>query len=285
MALNHFADCVGRAEGLRRLIDLENELSPREMSSIWQGRYALPEHIIAPLEKTIKTMARGARQPRAYGRTRISENANYYRAHRGTDSKTLLIAFCGNANRLMLPIPVFLQFVPEDSYDVLILRDPSRTGYLRGVPGFGDDLLKVAKTIRAKIDVASYCEVRCIGTSGGGAAALYTGLLLHARRAVSVGGRHRTVCKRVAEGDSEFTGDEFDVLLQGLGPTDTELFNIFGEHCERDIEGARSLEKYLGRLQPITVRDLAGHNVLAHLLQKGTLPNFFKRILFSGSVS
>jgi hypothetical protein len=93
------------------------------------------------------------------------------------------------------------------------------------------------------------------------------------------------VCKRVAEGDSEFTGDEFDVLLQGLGPTDTELFNIFGEHCERDIEGARSLEKYLGRLQPITVRDLAGHNVLAHLLQKGTLPNFFKRILFSGSVS
>jgi hypothetical protein len=210
---------------------------------------------------------------------------NYYRAQGGTNVKTLLIGFCGNANRLMLPIPVFLQFVPEDGYDVLILRDPSRTGYLRGVPGFGGDLVKVAEAIRANVHIGSYREVRCVGTSGGGATALYTGLLLDVRRAVSVGGRHRTLCKRVVEGDSEFSGEEFDFLVQGLGPADTELFNIFGERCERDIEGARSLERYLGRLQPIRVPDLADHNVLAYLLQKGSLPNFFNRILFSENVS
>jgi hypothetical protein len=73
--------------------------------------------------------------------------------------------------------------------------------------------------------------------------------------------------------------------VRGLGSTDTELFNIFGERCERDIEGARSLERYLGRLQPIRVPDLADHNVLAYLLQKGSLPNFFNRILFSENVS
>lgn len=284
MTANPFAGCSARAEYLRRLIDLENELSPSEIWALWQDRAALPEAIIAPLGKTIKMMTRGAKGLRRFERTVLSANAFLYRAAGGSGAKTLLIGFGGNVNRLMLPTAVFLQFVPEADCDMLLLRDPTRSGYLHGVPGFGDDLAKMADAIRSHVDLGSYRELRCIGTSGGGQVALYMGLLLNARRAVSVGGRHRSLSKKVAAGDSDLTGHELDAFVRDIGPRHTELINLFGAQCERDIEGARSLEKVLPRLRPVTIADLAEHNALAFLLERGSLPSFFKRILLSETV-
>lgn len=284
MTADPFAGCRARAEYLRRLIDLENELSPSEIWALWQARASLPEAIIAPLGKTIKMMSRGAKELCRFERTVLSANAFLYRAAGGAERKTLLIGFGGNVNRLMLPTAVFLQFIPDADYDMLLLRDPTRSGYLRGVPGFGDDLAKMAEAIRSHVDLDSYRELRCVGTSGGGQVALYMGLLLNARRAVSVGGRHRSLSKKVAVEDSGFTGYELDKFIEDLGTRDTELLNLFGVQCERDIEGARSLEKVLPRLMPVTIADLAEHNALAHLLERGALPGFFKRILFSETV-
>ncbi|KRB81310.1 hypothetical protein ASE00_15070 [Sphingomonas sp. Root710] len=284
MTANPFADCRARAEYLRRLIDLENELSPLEIWDLWQRRAELPEAIIAPLGRTIKMMMLGAKDLRRFERTTLSENVFLYRGAGGAGQKTLLIGFGGNVNRLMLPTAIFLQFVPDADYDMLLLRDPTRSGYLRGVPGFGDDLVKMADAIRSHVDLGSYREVRCVGTSGGGQVALYMGLLLDARRAVSVGGRHRSLSKKVAAGDGEFTGYELDKFVQNLAPRSTELINLFGAQCERDTEGARSLEKVLPQLKPVTIAALAEHNALAYLLEQGSLSSFFSRILLSETV-
>ncbi|WP_156405469.1 hypothetical protein [Sphingomonas sp. Root710] len=266
------------------MIDLENELSPLEIWDLWQRRAELPEAIIAPLGRTIKMMMLGAKDLRRFERTTLSENVFLYRGAGGAGQKTLLIGFGGNVNRLMLPTAIFLQFVPDADYDMLLLRDPTRSGYLRGVPGFGDDLVKMADAIRSHVDLGSYREVRCVGTSGGGQVALYMGLLLDARRAVSVGGRHRSLSKKVAAGDGEFTGYELDKFVQNLAPRSTELINLFGAQCERDTEGARSLEKVLPQLKPVTIAALAEHNALAYLLEQGSLSSFFSRILLSETV-
>lgn len=256
------------------------------MLALWQGRQTLPDYLTGPLRKTIEMMAAGAADARAWIRVPLAANVSLYRAPQSKAGTSLLICFCGNVNRLMVPIPVFLQFIPETMFDVLIVKDPSRLGYLRGVPGFADDLAGVVDQIRARVKLDSYADIRCIGTSGGGSAALYAGLLLAAGRAISVCGKHRSLSRHVA-GDPDdggaFTGDEFDAMVRDhIDGAATELLLVYGGKSQRDIEGARSLMRYLPKARPLVIKPLDDHNALLYLLQTKRLHDFFARFLFPG---
>lgn len=285
MTINRFENCHSRADYLRRFIDLENELSPFEMQALWQDRQALPDYLMAPLGKTIEMMAAGAPGTRPYMRIPMAANVTLFRAPGARAGKSLLIGFGGNGNRLMLPTPVFLQFIPETSFDVLFVRDPSHFGYLQGVPGFADTLAGVVDEIRARVDLTAYADTRCIGTSGGGSAALYAGLMLEANRAISVCGKHRSLSRHVTGNRNEggaFTGDEFDAMVRDrVDRLTTRLLLVFGEKCPRDVEGAQSLLRYLPRARSITIKRLDDHNALLYLLQRRGLHDFFERFLIN----
>lgn len=280
-----FSQCRSRADYLRKLIDVENEAAPLEMRELWNCRHELPQDAVTQLQATLDMMAACAPVTRPFVRTPLSPQANLFAWSAPSAHKSLLVCFCGVANRMMLPIPVFLQLVAADRFDVLILKDPTGWGYLRGVPGLGDTLPEVTDAIAARLDLASYADVRCLGVSSGGAAALYAGVLLEAARAVSVGGRHRSLAaKPQGEGKTGggLTDHEFDQAIRDRATgASTRLIAVFGANAPRDREGAASLRAHLPSCEMRPVADVKNHNVLALLLKNGALQSFLDDVLFS----
>ena len=284
---NPFFGCKSQADIYRRLIDIENDFSPVEMASLTASQNTLPEIALPLMQKNLKWMMRGSSFIRPYRRTKISENVNYFQYPTG-GVKSLLMCFCGKANRMLLPIATFLQHIPEDTFDVLILRDPSRHCYLGGVPLYADRLEDVLVRMQNNISLGQYRDIRCLGTSVGGAAALYSGIFLGAKRAIAVGGAHPSnftdIDKLRLQG---FSGTEFDDLLPSDFATasNTELLAFCGAQVKRDIEGAISLSRHLVQCRLAKINNIDDHNIFFQLFERGALSEFFRRYVFADSIS
>ncbi|MBK6394475.1 MAG: hypothetical protein IPF73_07140 [Betaproteobacteria bacterium] len=70
-----------------------------------------------------------------FERRMINKSAAVYAAP-GTEAersgRTVVVAFTGDAHRLMMPISLLLQQCPADRYEFLMVFDPRRSLYLRG---------------------------------------------------------------------------------------------------------------------------------------------------------
>ena len=123
---------------------------------------------------------------RRFDRFVAHDDVVLYRVADAPPSSTVLIAFTGLVERMMLETPAFLQHLPEDT-DVILLRDTLQSRYLKGIPRIADDLPSVIAQIGAAVR-PDYARIQTIGASMGGAAALHAAVLLGAERGVSVGG-------------------------------------------------------------------------------------------------
>ncbi|MEN9316992.1 MAG: hypothetical protein RIS35_3385 [Pseudomonadota bacterium] len=272
-----FEGCTRPAEFYRRVIDVENLYSPLEMAEITADLSTIPDPANRLLAATARYMRMGAERPRPYARIRLAERVHLYRAPGGAEPKSLLLCFSGNANRLMIPTAAFLQCVPEDRFDVAIVQDPTRFAYTRGIPGYADDLPSALKRLLDDLGARSHREIRCFGTSAGGAAALYAGLLLSAKRAICVGGLHPTRNRllRQEKERGRFTGLEWDALTAPrLAGRSTELVAVHAEGHQRDREGAQDLRAHLPGLRIASVRGSDKHAVIAELLMSNALQRF-----------
>jgi len=265
-----------RAEYIRRLIELQGELTPGDTLEIWKDRQSLPDYIVERLDRELLWMSYGAPRPRLWRRQELSTNVNLYSGSGGDGPKSLLLCFCGLANRMMVPLSAFLQHLPETEVDVVVVRDPSRHHYKMGVPEFADSLETFVDRLAERIDLSSYADLRCLGVSAGGASALYAGLMLGAERALSVCGRHPSLDEPLPP-----SGD-YDAMLAGRStPGATRLFAFYGEENRRDRQGTRALMAHLPAIQPVSIKGLSGHNALFHLLETRELGNFFQRFLLA----
>lgn len=80
-----------------------------------------------------------------YVRTDLAPNASLFSAQAG--AKTLIVGFCGAKLRLLMPIAMMLQSLDDNRYDALILADPLRLHFDRGVEGFADSMPALARRI------------------------------------------------------------------------------------------------------------------------------------------
>ena len=92
--------------------------------------------------------------------------------------KTLLICFSGIAQRMMMPIPFFLQQLDARETDVLLIRDPERNGFRTGIQGISNSIEAVIDQITQLLDISQYKKTAAIGASGGGFPALLTAMRL-----------------------------------------------------------------------------------------------------------
>jgi hypothetical protein len=278
-----FAECRSRADYLRKLIEVENEATPAELHALAGGCVNFPTDAAARLQATLDLMDRCGAPVRPFVHTRLSPGASLYRHGTEVRGKSLLVCFCGVAHRMMVPIPVFLQLIPEDRFDVLVFKDPAGQDYLRGVPDFGGDLRQLAGSIRTRLDPDGYADVRCLGVSSGGAASLYAGLLLGAERAVAIGGRHPTLASRrggLMDLIGRSTGREFDQAVGDLATRHgTRLLAVFGGDAPRDREGAESLRRHLPACGLLPVEGLSEHNLLVRFVENGKAAGFLHGLL------
>ncbi len=278
-----FTGLTKQSEIYRKLIDIDIEYAPSEVAALWEMRAHLPEKAVPYIEKNIKMMAVGSAVVRAYKRINFGGSACLYKGPKNPlKKKLLLVCFCGNADRMMLPTALFLQFLPETLFDVLILRDPSKSAYMQGVTGYVNNLSELPARIGNDLNLNEYEHTLSMGCSSGGAAALYAGVLLGSRRAVSIGGMHPSEYDRfpaACDIDTELKRDFDRFVADQVSSTQTELVCVFGELHPSDVTGAQTLKKFLPACKFLSVKGLDNHDILYSLYSKNQLMQFFKMML------
>jgi hypothetical protein len=115
----------------------------------------------------------------------ISEDCGFY-ANLDV-SKTLVICFSGFKQNVagVQPFEFFNTF-SDCNAQTLFLKDPSKTWFLSGVPGFGESVEKVVNNILSLKKQFNIERIVTIGGSSGGFASLLYGSLLKADRAIAL---------------------------------------------------------------------------------------------------
>lgn len=262
-------------------IKLENSASPEEAINFIRNLRGKHNAIQPILDKTEKLMFEAHEKIRPFLRHKISDNIFHYKS--ANKNRNLLICFCGQANRLMMPIPVFLQFINNEIYDVLICMDPSGLCFHSGIPGFGFTLEETIKNLSYLIALGSYQQLTTFGTSGGGYASLYVGTYLNAKKAISIGGRHPfeyTSNMKIAFSKKGMSGREFDqLLLSKLNKAETNIQVIFANENNSDKKSAQIFSKQLLNVNLYPIEDTDDHNVLKYLREKQKLTVFLNDLL------
>jgi hypothetical protein len=185
--------------------------------------------------------------------------------------KALVVAFTGRSARLMVPVAAILQQLPAHRFEVLAVADKTNAHYLQGIDGYASDFVGLCERLRGEIGMVAYRNVYCLGTSMGGFCALRAGVLLKARRAVSIGGRFPWHIQRLESDDVEVPA--FELLCSCVEPGTCEFVCCYSAGFQPDAEAARSLSAtFRICLRPVEGHD--GHNFIHPILMDGRLSAF-----------
>jgi hypothetical protein len=260
---------------LQRLIELENYSTPQEFvatadSILRSGQTEL----IAALERSRATAK--LKKATALSALRCESESRFVRLYStpGTTRRRLLIAFAGGRMRLMMPLPIFMQAMPEDT-DLLVLYDPFldhfRSGIWDGKYGIGD-LSGITAPVRA-----AYRDVIALGTSGGGLPAIRFAKLARLRRAASFGGRQ--IDDTLAIIRKRIIPMAFDPLCACDTVVGTEALLIYSELHAIDAHAAACASVVKNSVM-LPLRGRKDHGVLWRFEQMGHLDELLE-LLFS----
>ena len=125
-------------------------LTPAEIAEIIRNDPA------GEFQYELRSMLESGQAPASYVRQAWSQHALYYTANRG--ARSLIVAFASAVNRLGVPISYFLQTLREDLYDVLVLQDPRKLHFTRGVSGLGS-FVDVIRRIESYAEANGFTEI------------------------------------------------------------------------------------------------------------------------------
>ncbi|MGE0717818.1 MAG: hypothetical protein AB7P02_20390 [Alphaproteobacteria bacterium] len=274
------AACRTINEMNRLHIALEGVVAPAEFERMVAGvdPATLPPAAVHWIGRVRSFLDRSGQPIQDYAMHRFGEWARlYHHPSRGPDGRGLLIGFTGDAHRLMVPMPAFLQHCPAGRFDVLVLSDPTLSYFLHGIRGVADDFPGLLAAIERMIGRRRYARVCTLGTSGGGIAAVWAALALGLDSAIAVCPTSPTVeDPRIAARGLSYAG--FLEAAQRPKPERTRIRLAFGAECARDVAKATALAELIpAELHPVA--GISGHNVLYELLRLGGLRRFLEAML------
>ena len=285
--LDKFLEQVGRCTTVNQFnrlrIGIENVFAPAEICALIDGvrerKAEVPEYCARWLANSDESMRGGGRPVQPYVRHSIAPEATIYAAP-GTPaeraSRTLVVAYTSDADRLFMPISVFLQHVHAATHEVLLLVDLSRCFYLGGVRGLGQDLPSTIRRIDALAAPSRFRRAVAFGCSAGGLAAIWTAIELNFPRAVSVGGIvPESVAGRVQTQQLDTSGLDDAIRRRFKLP---EILLVRGELNKYDTKKALQMADRLPA-KHVTVQGAADHNVLYEVWKGGRLGPFLAELI------
>jgi hypothetical protein len=247
-------------------IDLERILTPMEMRGLYDlaATTDLPRLSRRWLKKTSFKCPELPTAPQAFLRQPLFGAIDLFDdPDVSSRDKTLLFAFTGDAKRMMMPLPIFLQALDARRFSVVLFTKDERRSYLKGFAGVAGDL---AGLVRAAADAAghdSFSELATIGCSSGGYAAVVAALELRAARGVSIGGIPPT------DGNGQ---------ANTHAAADVDLRLVFGAEHNEDRENAVIMRAtFGGRLVPIA--GTGEHNIFRPILRAAAVKPFLNELL------
>lgn len=210
-----------------------------------------------------------AARPASDGWTRedLTPSAMHY-SDPGTPAwnKTLIVGFTGKLLRLQLPSYRVLLELDPARFDLLLLRDVSHKLFADGLPGMGETLTDLGAWLEDFAVTGGYARRIALGTSGGGLAAIHTGLAFGWDRAVA------------ASAPSPVQHADLGGLLQMLaaqpGIDQADLI-ISNARNDRDVPPAQELLALFPHGRHDFHPEFTSHNVLNSAHRAGTLGALF----------
>jgi len=217
-------------------------------------------------------------RPAEFERRGVVNGATLYTAEAGSPKeKTLVLAFGGHFHRLMVPTPSVLDCLDPTLFDVILLRDFSRTFFAKGIFGLGDDFFAAIAALRRHVDPGSYRSSIALGSSAGGLPAVLAAILLRLKRGVSVGGMDFPYFAGKLDGWGVSAQPYAELLASRPIPFPELLLVYCGGH-EIDAGAAVALHPRVpSRL--VEIRNCKGHGVFPTKLRQGRLPSFLSKLL------
>lgn len=279
--LERLAAAESPAESYRLLIDYTNIATPLEFRAVAAQAASLSAPTRRAIEAVTGMMERSHANTRRFMRQGLAPGINFY-AGASKGPKHLVVVFTGNQLRPFLPLPVFLQHVPGRHFDVLVLQDASRQWFLRGIPGVLDSIAELPRWLSSTLPSFQYLSVRSVGTSAGGAAALYGGIVLGAARSLSIGGSPPKFATQLPQ-EPELDRTVFDRMVAAQLPLHTGVLHAcYGADNAKDAEGAARLREHLPALRCTGFPGLSDHNLPFDLWKQGQLHAFMRDHLLGG---
>ncbi len=285
--LKAFDGCTTPADFYKVQIALENLATPLDLRRLVRGLDQVPEPARQWLRNMSNMMNAAGAPTQGFIRTNLGDHLTLFKSgRRDGERKRLLVSFSGvyPYRPLAIPTPVFLQHVPADRFDVILLRDPKQLFYLKGIPGYADDIAGVAGRLREFAVNGRYRSIRSIGMSAGGFAALVAGTLAGADCAVGfcclhpTSGRHRP--RVLAAG---LDGFELDRALQrapaGSAP---KIMLLFGAGNQGDRDGANALGRMFPQAKLVELAGVSSHHLPYELLKRGLLRRVVDQAFLDG---
>jgi hypothetical protein len=255
---------------------------PKEPPRSLTANSTVPQHAVDRFGVSIawidelyrKFCLAGKHSPEPFMRLRLRHAVWTFRSDSDSTQKMLLICFTGNAQRLMMPLPVFLQHLDARTTDVAYLLTEKHAGYRKGIRGITDDLDTSIAALECLLNVRGYDRVAIIGTSGGGLPAILAGLQLGVDAVLSVGPNNPNDSRWTAFTEANGATD----LFRRFSARNTRapvVYLAYGAEVERDVTATAVIASC------IEVRDIwsvpnAGHCCLYPLVQRGRFGDLLK---------
>jgi amino acid adenylation domain-containing protein len=215
--------------------------------------------------------------PEEFFRKKMVDHIYFYGDKFDPKEKTLLICFSGNAQRMMMPLPFFLQQLDARETDVLLIRDPTRNGYRTGIKGISNSIEAVIDQITHLLDISQYKRTAAIGTSGGGFPALLSAMRLGLDASLSVGscGPYDSRWKKLSDSSA------FDMIIKNYRSQEKHpnINLCYGTKSSLDHKSALEISQLISaHIIPI---ENAGHVALPSIRLTGGLNKLLTETIFN----
>lgn len=280
------------ADALQDVITLAgNVLAPPEMGALYRRLEAEGDaDLVAQCRRFAPAWRALLLRPKPWRRERLHEFIRLYRSdgYRPRAGRTLLVCIAGMRGGMLMPNTGFLQNMPDDVADVLIIMRQGQSDYRCGFPGIGDSLLSIAAFIREKVIARGYDHVAVLGVSQGANAAPAMADFLDASLGVAFSGRYLRVGGVVPLAQA---GTAWESLCHCRGrggpghdrPRRARLYSIYGAENRLDARWAQIFAQVEPRMELLPVADYADHSVFFYLKSKRAMAPFLRELCLAAT--
>ena len=201
----------------------------------------------------------------------VSENVFLYKTSKRV-SKNLIVGFCGNQMRLMMPTYQFLGDLDTNVADMILIRDTRRLHYVKGVIGIANDIPSLCQWLKDYCAENGYSNVISFGTSSGGLMAITSALLNQWQKAIAI-------CPESPHNQEEIKKYllKFSHTPQANNASKTSVEVCFGNPKERDRNSANDIKQLLPFVNLHPDPQCNTHILLFDILLRGQLKDFFRK--------
>lgn len=266
LAIDALRTCQSTTDYYRVQIEIQKYATPDDVVALRQHPGPWPGEVDEWIGKLHANLTMATPVVQDFRLHRLGETTCLYSGP--SRAPNLIVAFCGKADLLFMPIGLVLQYFSTKRHAVLVLRDPARVGFTGGMAGHSSTFREMIDKLRRELDFSRFDSIRAFGTSGGGAPALAAGLLLNAPSAVAFSGHLPSASKQYG---SEAASAELERIFRSAPPGPAYAC-VYGADNKADSRNAAAIAASMAArtVRLIPVPDDA-HNVVYPLHKRRQL--------------